>query len=92
MHIFITNVVVLEQTQPPTTHDVTKVIIQCGHITLFKSKVYGGLMVHNNKGLITPKTTCLLMICQVQHVYCNVEKWNLCGFTSFLFDPFNAIM
>jgi hypothetical protein len=45
--------VVLEQTQLPTTHDVAKVIIQCGHITQFKCNVYGGLKVHNNKGLMT---------------------------------------
>ncbi len=44
---------VLEQTQLPTTHDVAKVIIQCGHITQFKCNVYGGLKVHNNKGLMT---------------------------------------
>ncbi len=56
MHIFITNVVVFEQTQPLTTHDVAKFVIQCGHITLFKCNVYDDLKVHNNKGPITPKT------------------------------------
>jgi hypothetical protein len=48
--------VVLEQTQPPTTRDVAKVVIQCGHITLFKCSVYDDLKVHNNKGPIIPKT------------------------------------
>jgi hypothetical protein len=34
VHIFAINIVVLEQTQPLTTHDVSRVVIEHGHIAL----------------------------------------------------------
>lgn len=64
---------VLKQTQPPTTHDVAKVVIQCGHITLFKCNVHG-LKVHNNKGLITPKTTSSN---DLSSATCVLECWKM---------------